>query len=254
MDGMNLLESLFRWIHVIAGITWIGLLYFFNWVNSAFAPTMDAETKKKVIPELIPRTLYWFRWGAAYTWLTGVILLLLVYYQNRVALEDPEAGLGARAWVFFGLTFALVFAYDALAKGPMKPLSNAFFGGVGLSAVWLILLQVIGGFSFRGGAIHLGALFGSCMAFNVWFRIWPAQQKIITAIKNGDAPDADLGALAGLRSKHNTYMSIPLVFVMLNAHGTWASGAPWLWLTIVVAVGWLACTWLYNKAKTVPGF
>src|SRR6266478_7806619 len=71
---MNLLESLFRWIHVVAGIAWIGHLYFFNWVNSQFEPTLDAEMKKNVIPELRPRALYWFRWGAAFTWVTGVLL------------------------------------------------------------------------------------------------------------------------------------------------------------------------------------
>ena len=63
---MELIHPIFKWLHVIAGIMWIGLLYFFNFVNTAFAPTMDAETKKKVVPELMPRTLYWFRWGAAW--------------------------------------------------------------------------------------------------------------------------------------------------------------------------------------------
>ena len=72
------LEAALRWIHVVAGIIWIGHLYFFNFVNSAFAPTMDGETKKKVVPQLMPRALYWFRWGAAWTWVTGVLLLLLV--------------------------------------------------------------------------------------------------------------------------------------------------------------------------------
>ena len=91
MDVMNLVESLFRWIHVVAGILWIGLLYFFNWVNSAFAPTMDAETKKKVIPELLPRTLFWFRWGAAFTWVTGVLLLLMVFYHGRAVFAGTLA-------------------------------------------------------------------------------------------------------------------------------------------------------------------
>ncbi|MDP6740182.1 MAG: antitermination protein NusG, partial [Planctomycetota bacterium] len=66
---MELFELADRWLHFGAGVLWIGLLYFFNWVNSAFAPTMDAETKKKVIPELMPRCLFWFRWGAMYTWI-----------------------------------------------------------------------------------------------------------------------------------------------------------------------------------------
>src|SRR5437762_12062359 len=84
---MSFLEGIFRWIHVVAGVLWIGLLYFFNWVNSAFAPTMDAETKKKVVPELMPRALFWFRWGAAFTWVTGLLLLLLVYYHGGLAFS-----------------------------------------------------------------------------------------------------------------------------------------------------------------------
>ena len=75
-----------------------------------------------------------------------------------------------------------------------------------------------GQFSYRAFNIHIGSMFGTMMAFNVWFRIWPAQQKIITAIKNGETPDGNLVALAGLRSKHNTYMSVPLLWTMINEH------------------------------------
>ena len=67
IDVRNLFESIFRWGHIVAGITWIGLLYFFNWVNGPFAATLDADAKKKVVPELMPRALFWFRWGAAWT-------------------------------------------------------------------------------------------------------------------------------------------------------------------------------------------
>ena len=87
MDG---LEPIFRWMHILAGVLWIGLLFFFNWVNSAFVPTLDAETKKKVLPELLPRTLYWFRWGAAWTWITGVVLLMLVFYTGGEFIEGQD--------------------------------------------------------------------------------------------------------------------------------------------------------------------
>ena len=80
---MEILSALSRWIHVLAGIVWIGMLYFFNFVNGPFQGTQDGETKKKVIPELLPRALYWFRWGAAWTWVTGVLLLLLVFYHGE---------------------------------------------------------------------------------------------------------------------------------------------------------------------------
>jgi uncharacterized membrane protein len=251
MDAMNLLESLFRWIHVVAGILWIGMLYFFNFVNSAFAPTMDAETKKKVVPELIPRALFWFRWGAAFTWVTGVLLLLMVYYHGGLLFSE-SGHWGIVTFIMLAIVFFGVFVYDALVKGPLKDLRNTFIFGVVASFIVLALMDWVAGFSFRGYAIHLGALFGTTMAFNVWFRIWPAQQKIITATKNGEAPDAALVALAGLRSKHNTYMSVPLVFMMISQHATWAANP--IALTVVVVVGWGLTYHLYDRAPKVKGF
>tara|TARA_Y100000588_G_C14199790_1_gene901940 strand:- start:1396 stop:1764 length:369 start_codon:yes stop_codon:yes gene_type:complete len=117
------------------------------------------------------------------------------------------------------------------------------------------------GFSYRTFNMHLGALFGTNMAFNVWFRIWPAQQNIITAIKNGDTPDGELLALAGLRSKHNTYMSVPLIWTMHNQHHVTvptALGIPaefsWLLPMAIVALGWHIVWQLYKKSGTIEGF
>ena len=253
MDFMNFTESIVRWMHVVAGILWIGLLYFFNWVNSAFAPTMDAETKKKVMPELLPRTLYWFRWGAAWTWVTGLILLTLVYYHTSLVFEDPAAPNWGMGGFFILLTFGLVFVYDLLCKTVFKSGPITFWLGWFLATCMVYAFEMFGGFGFRGAAIHLGAMFGTFMAYNVWFRIWPAQQKIITAIKNGEPPPEGMVPLAGTRSKHNTYMSVPLVFVMLNQHMTWASSAPWM-LSLVILSGWWVTKMLYKRAAKVPGF
>lgn len=249
---MEALQGIFRWAHVVAGILWIGLLYFFNFVNSGFAPTMDGETKKKVVPELMPRALYWFRWGAAYTWITGVLLVLMVFYHGGIMFDDLGATWNTFAIIMVAVTFLGVFVYDLLASTVMKPLNIAFGAGLALVLVVLVLYSQAG-FSYRAMAIHLGALFGTNMAFNVWFRIWPAQQRIITATKNGEAPNADDVALAGLRSRHNTYMSVPLVFTMLNAHMTWLPGGPF-GLVVVVLIGWGVTYWLYSKAATVKGF
>src|SRR5579885_3607085 len=128
MQATDILQSLFRWIHVVAGILWIGLLYFFNWVNGPFAATMDGDTKKKVVPELMPRALFWFRWGAAYTWVTGVLLLLLVFYHGGAAFEGTN-GPNPAAWASLALVFVAPFFYDALVKGPLKsPKAPAYFG------------------------------------------------------------------------------------------------------------------------------
>src|SRR5437867_3678573 len=89
------IELVLRWGHVVAGIMWIGHLYFFNFVNAQVAKTYDADSKKKVVPELMPRALYWFRWGAAYTWATGILLAGLVYYMGNNLVEADKLGQGA---------------------------------------------------------------------------------------------------------------------------------------------------------------
>src|SRR6267378_5639061 len=91
------LNLVFRWIHVVAGIMWIGHLWFFNFVNAQVAKTYDADSKKKVVPELMPRALYWFRWGAAYTFITGILLLGLVIYMGGVIPKDARFGSGGSA-------------------------------------------------------------------------------------------------------------------------------------------------------------
>lgn len=258
MDWMNLIESLTRWIHVISGITWIGLLYFFNWVNGPFAATLDGDTKKKVVPELMPRALWWFRWGAAWTWFSGVLLLFLVYYHIPSGAErNPNLFMEDVGWSAFpvlmvAIVFLGVFVYDALVKTVLNTPQLQFFGGWILASLAVYAMKWAG-FEFRGYAIHLGAMFGTFMAFNVWFRIWPAQQRIITATKSGEKPDPADPAMAGLRSKHNTYMSIPLVFAMVSQHGTWAAAGPWA-ISLVILVGWYVCTMLYSKSKKIPGF
>ena len=113
---MELIHPIFKWLHVIAGVLWIGLLYFFNWINGHVAATMDGDTKKKVMPELMRRTLYFFRWGAAWTWLTGVVLLLVVYYHGGLTFDDPETGFETSALVMIAVTFLGVLLYDALYK------------------------------------------------------------------------------------------------------------------------------------------
>src|SRR5262244_902173 len=117
----ELLNLLFRWIHVVAGVMWIGHLWYFNFVNAQVAKTYDADAKRKVIPELMPRALYWFRWGAAYTWITGILLLGIVIYMGGVIVA-PDSPLGAGAASAIGLAFLVVgfLVYDILWKAMAK--------------------------------------------------------------------------------------------------------------------------------------
>lgn len=257
MEWSEILNVLSRWIHVAAGVIWIGLLYWFNFVNIPFTGTMDADTKKKVVPELNPRALYWFRWGAAYTWVTGIIMLFLVFYHGGLMYGEE----GMTEWTMGNtlLTLAIVvvcvFLYDVIAKSGVAK-NNRAMAGVGfvlVAAIVYIMAEVVG-FGYRAYVIHVGALFGSIMAFNVWYRIWPAQQKIITAIKEGSAPDQALVTAAGMRSRHNTYMSVPLFWTMINAHTSVPAASSWQYLLGVVLLGWLLVMLVYKKSTKVSGF
>ncbi len=246
------LNVAFRWIHVLAGITWIGHLYFFNFVNAQVAKTYDADSKKKVVPELMPRALYWFRWGAAWTWVTGILLLGIVYYGGGALLEATST-MSVATGSIIGLVLLVVgFAvYDALWKSPLgkQPMAGTIVSLVLLAAVawWLSTI-----FSGRAMFIHLGALLGTIMAANVWMRIWPGQRKIIAAIKAGTAPDPAVVALAGLRSRHNTFMSIPLVFLMISNHYPSVYGGSFNWICAMafVVVGILIGMFLYKKSAS----
>ncbi len=254
--AMDLVELGDRWIHFVAGVVWIGLLYFFNWVNSAFAPTMDGETKKKVVPELMPRALWWFRWGAAFTWVTGVLLMFIVYYSGSYSylLEDgtkPDLMAWLPAFVGLFVGFAIYdFLFKTLAK--QQAVGTVVWGLIAVAFAYY--LSEFAGFSARGTLIHVAALFGTAMAANVWMRIWPAQKRIITATKNGEAPDPADPALAGMRSKHNTYMSISLLLFMVGvSQSALVAYNPVATAGVVLVISWVACYALYAKAKTVPG-
>jgi len=259
---MEALEAIFRWMHVFAGIIWIGHLYFFNWVNGPLQAKLDGPTKKLVAPELMPRALYWFRWGAAYTWITGLLLLMLVYYHGQQVLASG-ADWSAGAGIMIAVTFLAVFIYDALWKsGLANNLRGAVIVSFLLLSVVVALFHYFGHFSYRGTLIHTGALFGTIMAFNVWFRIWPGQQKIIRAVKDGVAPDAAIVKLAGLRSRHNTYMSVPLVWAMIGQHTTYFAGGNlgipsdlyWVFWLVIIAIGWHIVFQCYKKSAKVQGF
>jgi uncharacterized membrane protein len=259
---MEALEAIFRWMHVFAGIVWIGHLYFFNWVNGPLQAKLDGPTKKAVVPELMPRALYWFRWGAAYTWFTGFLLMGIVYYMGQQALAT-DATWSAGAIIMIIVTFLGFLVYDWLWKSSF--VSNVRIGVIiSFLVLWIIVMMYVywAHFSYRGTLIHTGALFGTTMAFNVWFRIWPAQQKIIRAVKDGAAPDANLVKLAGLRSRHNTYMSVPLVWTMIGQHTTFFSGGNlgipseyfYISLLLIIIIGWHLVFQCYKKAGKVQGF
>ena len=255
----TLLNLFFRWAHVVAGITWIGHLYFFNWVNTPFQGKIDGPTKKLVNPELLPRALFWFRWGAAWTWITGFVLAGIIYYQSRETLfEDTFKTNNPWLWLaIYLVTLAVGFVvYNAIMKALANKVVGAIICMILYAGVWL-LLEYFGHYTSRALYIHGGVTFGTTMALNVWMIIWPYQKKIITAVKDGSPlPATDpIVTTAGLRSRHNTYMSVPLVFFMISNHYPTMFSNPYrdLCATGVIVLAFLVTRGLYAKAPKVPG-
>ena len=254
MEITDILQVLFRWIHIVAGILWIGLLYWFNWVNVPLGAALDGDTKKKVIPELIPRSLYFFRFAALWTFVAGLLLLGIVFYHGGLMFEQGVEGWGVSSIVMLVVVFMMFPLYDALAKSSLGK-DIRVMGGIGFVVIALVVYAMSSwaGFSYRAYSIHTGVMFGMIMVANVWMRIWPAQKKIIPAIKEGTTPDAALVARAAQRSRHNTYLSVPLIWTMMNSHTVVPGSDSPLWLLGVILVGWLGVSLIYGKSVKIKG-
>jgi uncharacterized membrane protein len=266
MDAMDFslsewLNLAVRWIHVFAGILWIGQTYFFTWLDGQLSAAEHSARKenseaqvwmvhsggfyvveKQKVPALLPRKLHWFRWEAAVTWLSGIVLLTIVYYMGGVLVDESVAKISVGAGVAIGIGVLIVswVVYDLMVRSPVGQSETAFavVSFLLVAAVSYGLSRVLSG---RAAYIHVGAMFGTIMAANVWMRILPAQRKMIAALKEGSKPDATLAAQAKLRSKHNTFMVVPVVFIMVSNHFPTASyGNKYNWeiLAALILAGW----------------
>src|ERR1051326_6191382 len=261
------LDLIVRWIHVFAGIMWVGTTYYFTWLDArlseeekALANTGNAAqiwmvhsggfymVEKRKVPDELSRKLHWFRWEAATTWLSGFALLIIVYYLGGGALLDRDVSqISIGAAIGVGIA-TLVFGwliYDLMMISPIGRNGKLFavLAYVLIVATAFGLTRVLSG---RAVYIHIGAMFGTIMAANVWMRILPAQRRMIAAIKAGNKPDEKLAAQAKLRSKQNTFMAVPVVFLMISNHfgGNTTGGYDWIHLAILIPVGWLAAKFI----------
>lgn len=256
-EGMDYFNLLLRWAHLLFGILWIGHLYFFNFVQGGFEGKLAADMKKAVIPELRPRALYWFRWGAIWTWVTGFFLLGVVYWMG---FKNTWSGDKAMGYASVALIFVAFFVYDVISKklGAMTPAGIG--ANLALLAAMVAVFALVGKLDGRALFIHTGALLGTTMMMNVWMRIWPKQRQIITAVKSGTPPDAAMVALSGARSRHNTYLSVPLLLLMLSNHypmlygGSKPEAKDFIVLAVIFAIGFGVANVLYKKAAKVTGF
>lgn len=262
------LNLILRWIHVFAGIMWVGTTYYFTWLDARLTEEEKAAAatgvpsqvwmvhsggfyvvERRKVPDLASRTLHWFRWEAATTWLSGFGLLVVLFYLGGGALIDPDVReLSVPIATALGIGVLIVgwIVYDLLMLSPLGRNEKVFavLAYVMIVTVAYGLTQV---FSGRAVYIHIGAMFGTIMAANVWMRILPAQRKMIAALKAGNKPDDALSAQAKLRSKQNTFMAVPVVFLMISNHyasATYGDRYNWLILSILVLVGWIVARFI----------
>ncbi len=277
VDWLNILG---RWVHFITGIAWIGSSFYFIWLdNHLDAPQQAADDEKgvggelwsvhggsfyhaqkyRVAPRTLPDTLHWFKWEAYTTWITGMFLLILVYwYGAEVYLVDRSvADLTATAAIGIAVLFLVGgwLVYDLLCKTPLGKNDNAF------SAVLLVLITLLAYglcqlFSGRGAYIHFGAVLGTIMVANVFFVIIPGQRRMVDAAALGQPPNPEDGIKAKQRSVHNTYFTLPVLFVMTSNHYamTFAHEYNWLILVAISLAGALIRVYFVarHKGKTSP--
>ncbi len=205
--------------------------------------------ERRKIPDLASRTLHWFRWEAATTWLSGFALLVLIYYLGGGALIDPdvrELSLGVAVALGIGVIFACGFIYDVMMLSPLGR-HEKLFAAIAYVLIVVVAYGLTNVFSARAAYIHLGAIFGTIMAANVWMHILPAQKRMIAALNEGRKPDERLSAQAKLRSKQNTFMAVPVVFIMISNHFpgvTYGERYNWLILSVLVLLGWIAAKFI----------
>jgi uncharacterized membrane protein len=178
------------------------------------------------------------------TWLSGILLLFLLYYFGGGLIDSDVADISLARGIFIGIGVIIFgwFIYDLAARSPLGKSEGAFamFSLIMIAAIAWGLLHVLSG---RAAYIHVGAMFGTIMALNVWERILPAQRRMIAASAAGARFDTALGAQAKLRSKHNTFMAVPVVFIMISNHfpvATYGNKYSWEILVVLVVVGWAA--------------
>lgn len=257
LDWLNLVV---RWVHVITAVAWIGASFYFNWLLNRLLPSADGDpevvgelwaihaggffrVQKRSMPAgSLPEPLHWFKWEAYWTWISGISLLMLIYYvgAEQYLIDPAVMDLSPAAAIAIGLAVIIVgtSAYDYAWRSRLAdhPGRLTFVCCVALALVVFGLCQV---FSGRGAYMHAGALLGTIMVANVAHVIMPSQRQMVAATLSGDPQDPALARAAGLRSLHNNYLTLPVVFVMFSAHYPGTYGHAWNWLVLLAlfAVG-----------------
>jgi len=271
VDWLSLIT---RWMHIVFGAAWIGASFYFNWLNNHIRPVPDGEApdavdgelwsvhgghfyqvvKYKVAPEKLPKILHWFKYEAYFTWVTGFLLLVLVYYLEPSAYLIDRGVLELHPHVAITISVGSLLGgwvvYHLLSKSPLGryPVPFAVLGFALLTAAAFGLTQLFGS---RAAYIHVGALIGTLMAWNVFFVIIPNQKVLVEAMTKGDAPIAALGQAAAQRSLHNNYLTLPVLFIMVSNHYAMTFGHEWNWALLagISLVGAAVRHWFNLRGK-----
>lgn len=261
MPWLDWMSLYIRWFHVIAGVAWIGASFYFIWLDNNLRTPPDWKKEQGIKgdlwsvhgggfyevskytygPETMPDNLHWFKWEAYTTWISGMALLILVYYFGASAyLIDPRVmTLTPTAAITYGIAYIFggLAMYEIACRSPLGKSPKVF-------AVFLIILIIFACwlattlFSGRGAYIHVGALIGTIMAGNVLLNIMPAQRKMVDAVSHKKSVDPAWGLGAKLRSVHNNYFTLPLLFIMISNHYpmTYQHQHSWIVLVCFIAI------------------
>ncbi len=248
-----------RWLHLIAGIAWIGASFYFVWLDNHLEESDEpgvagqlwsvhgggfySNRKFALGPPRPPDRLHWFKWEAYWTWISGFALLVVVYYANpQGILVAPDSGLAS--WEAVTLSVALlavaVVVYDGLCRSPLGShgFALALVGVLATMATTAALAEVYSG---RGAYLQVGAMVGTLMVANVLTAIIPGQRRMVAALRAGGEPDPADGRRGKQRSVHNSYLTLPVLLVMISNHYpvTYGHGRAWLVLGVLTAAGML---------------
>jgi uncharacterized membrane protein len=278
LDWANLL---IRWFHLTAGIAWIGASFYFVWLdNNLTAAAKAADTADGVAGELwsvhgggfyhnqkymtgprnepLTHDLHWFKWEAYTTWLSGMALLAVVYWASAGTMLVDKDVLDISPGVAIAISIAAIVAgwlvYDVLCRMlEPYPLALGICVYALVVAASYALFHVFGA---RAAYIHVGAIVGTIMVANVFFIIIPGQKKMLAQIRAGEVPDPRPGKLGKIRSVHNTYFTLPVLFIMISNHFPMTYGSPYGWLVLaaISAAGVLVRQFflMTHKHRIVP--
>ncbi|MFL6620520.1 MAG: urate hydroxylase PuuD [Povalibacter sp.] len=254
---LEILDLVGRWVHVIAGIMWIGNSLLFNWLDRSLVPARAPGQTKKPIGsiwllhsggfyyvektllegEKLPVPLHWFMWQALSTWISGVFLLIVVYYAGgRATLEDPAVAGISHGWAIVIGVASLVggrLIYDIMQRAPARAEKIATAVWIAaLTAIAIALTQLLSG---RAAFLHAGAMLATIMAGNLTNTIVPSQKALVKSVEGG-AADAAMSAKAKRVSIHNNYFTFPVIALMVSNHFSSIYGSRYNWAVLLVII------------------